>query len=309
MNARFHRPHCHYPPCPICLTPMPSPDEAVGVLTEARPSRGHLVPEAAGSEGREIVVECSRCNNRFGAWYDSAFASQLQTDRFRSCMLPVDERIDLLNRRGHWLMAFGRRVRAMATRVGEGIALQVHLDGPAPDLSSGLGLAIVDPRTMAVVVSLLHSAYLRLVWHLGYEYVLEPSVQGFRQELLRTVSGTSRRSEHDLEKRLGGYARTMLRQERPESWVDLGVVHSPRVLASFAVFVPGIESRAYTMFLPGFGRGARGLHERMKSADGQRAVVRQIVWEAPREMRLTHPHAKRWGREYWDSEVPTVKAV
>ncbi len=77
----------------------------------------------------------------------------------------------------------GVRSRATLRRENGEVVLQVHLNGPAPDLAGGVRLALFDPPVSWVIVSLLHAAYLRLVWHLGYEYVLEPSVQGVRQDL------------------------------------------------------------------------------------------------------------------------------
>lgn len=91
------------------------------------------------------------------------------TDRFRSKRLALPQQIDLLNRRGTWLRVNDVPAETTVTAQGGGLSLQAHLKGPNPDFRRGIRLALADPPVMWVVVSLVHSAYLRLVWHLGYE--------------------------------------------------------------------------------------------------------------------------------------------
>jgi hypothetical protein len=301
QNAQLHRAECDRPLCPICLSPIGQPGEDDAATDAAEASRGHVVPKVAGAEGRGVVPECKTCNSRFGTWYDMPFTSQVTTDRFRSKLLGREDQVKLLSRKGNWLTVNGVPAEAKVKDGGEGICLEAHLKGPAPDLSRGLQLALVDPPVLKVVASLVHSAYLRLVWHLGYEYVFAPSVQGLRQELHRAV--TRRHSESELAKPFTRYGLTMQRHDRPDGWMELGIVHDPVSLASFMVPVPGIEGRAYTLFLPGFGSGARGLHERLQGAGGRQIRIRQLKWDAPRERRLAHPDARTWGREFWNEAL------
>ena len=302
QNAELHRPGCGRPPCPICLSLISRPGEDDAEPGAVRASRGHVVPKVAGEEGRGIVPECPTCNNRFGAWYDMPFTTQVTTDRFRSKLLDRDEQVKLLSRRGTWLTVNGVPAEVRVRDGGDGgLCLVAQLKGPVPDPRRGLKLALIDPPVLRVIVSLVHSAYLRLVWHLGYEYVFAPNVQGLRRDLRRAV--LTRQNEPELEKRFTRYGVTMLRHDRIDSWAELGMVHDPAALASFVVPVPGIKDRAYTLFLPGFGRGVRGLYPRLQAAGSRQVRVRQFKWDATREQRLSHPDARTWGRELWNEAI------
>lgn len=301
-NARLHRPGSIAPPCSICLTPLAPPGPEHVPQGFAKASRGHVTPRVTGGESRGMAPECARCNSRFGSWYDKAFSSQVKTDRFRSKRLGRCQQIELLNRRGTWLLVNDVPAETKVTRHGSGLSLRAQLKGRNPDLSGGIRLALIDPPVMWVVASLVHSAYLRLVWHLGYEYVFAPAVECLRRDLHEAVQRQMEESE--LRDRFGCYGKTMVREERMRSWADLGILCRPPTLGSFVVSVPGMEERDYILFLPGFSTAIEtGLHDRLQSASGKKVHVRQVVWDAPREQRLRHPEAVTWGRDFWHDAV------
>lgn len=111
-------------------------------------------------------------------------------------------------------------------------------------------------------------------------------------------------SEAELQGRFGGSGCTMLREQRFGSCADLGIVCRPASLASFAVSVPGMEERAYILFLPGFASDTyAGLRARLQLASCERVQVCQVVWDGLREQRLCHPDAVTWGREFWNDVI------
>jgi hypothetical protein len=289
------------PPCPICLRPVWPPASGPAPPGAVVASRGHVWPGAAGEDGdRGVVLECEPCNNRFGRWFDLPYDTQVKHDRFRSGLLPAEGVAALFRRQGQWVLVNGHMAWSEVSAEVDGLALSIHVDADFPGLSGKVpSIALRDPPVPRVIASLLHSAYLRLVWYLGYEYVTAPGVRELREDLAWAVCGGRCPADADLMRRFAGYAPAILRQERPPEWQDLGVLCQPSTCAAFTVFIPGVESRAYIVFLPGFGLAATGLRERLRAAEGEEVRVRQVVGDADRQLRLLNPRESNWGRKFW----------
>ena len=166
-------------PCPICLVPF-----TIEALTDKRLTVEHVPPETFG--GRELVLTCKICNNSAGSKLDADAKTKEDVRLAMAGALGRPHRIKAMfgDRRinGELLTSNGRfslRIPAKINKPGTREQLQ---DIALP----GVELTVQhEPYAdLGAKISWLRSAYLVLFAVAGYEFVLDPSIQIVRKQIL-----------------------------------------------------------------------------------------------------------------------------
>lgn len=225
--------------CPTCLKDFSRADlDAKDVITF-----GHVLPEA--TDGNICVLECKKCNNEMGLRYDSHAATENRmwkvgrredgaSMRLRTRQNGKDIKMELVCRQDkeisiYWPEGKRRKVDYQEfVKNSEGKTLILESDESVDHIR--------------LCISLIHSAFLFMFHHFGYEYIMTPAADLVRKVMRcdnppwppnRMVS-----NEEDIP---------------PCPIPALGIIREPRAVRSFVVWVPSPASLDHVraIFLPG----------------------------------------------------------
>lgn len=299
-NYRLHRPEASCPVCPICLRTIPRPDPHVA-------SCGHCFPEGSPVRGG-MVLECKRCNNNLGSECDSHFTQLLKLARSADGTATPNDMAHLWRNKA--TVTIGGHTAPVSVKVKGGrVDLRPHFRTPTkmpiPDADGQVRFTVsaemfsVDRAGAAV----MHSAYLRLVYWLGYEYALSENVVRLREDLVAVASGQLTPAE--VEDRFARYVRTC----HPRTGFDaegLFVINSPSHARCFMIIVPLHKDRSVGILMPGFGpAGAKGFEHITRI--GPPASVQLTAYRPTddRTDRLRDAAEIACGRWMWDARAGT----
>jgi hypothetical protein len=299
-NIQLHRPTATKPLCPICLREM-----SLGGDDNSRVTEGHVYPQATGIDGG-TVVECGRCNHTLGTMCDEDFVQQLRVDRYRAGERSVEVFRGLIGHAGANLKIDDQPATARVGGVGSNPHLHFHVSAPLRIDDNGnieFRFEFRAPDFRVSLAGVLHAAYLRMFYLLGYEYVFNPNVESIRSDLNRLASGKIPRDR--IAQEFAPYRTLMFQRELMENWRFAHVVASPPGCRSFLAIVRTLPERCVAVFLPGFGKEGRKAYQRLlrtrsrRIARGTFEICSLELSELSREERLSDPQLKNFGDGLW----------
>lgn len=234
QNIRLHRPSDRQPCCPVCLKPL----RLTGGGSDDAVTEGHVYPQGSGLDGG-VVVECKRCNQGLGATCDQAFVQRLRIDLFRKGRLSVGSARALFENPGVKAQIGDQPAKLTVTPKENRPHIQIAVDGPVA-ANAGGSVSIEVWGFDVAVGGVLHSAYLRMFYHFGYEYVFNANVEPIRRDLARAATDTMSRDA--LAQLFHRYRKVMFNQPITYNWQLPHVVCTPpgrRCFVSVVRTIPG----------------------------------------------------------------------
>lgn len=150
------------------------------------------------------------------------------------------------------------------------------------------------------LVGVLHSAYLRMFYLLGSEYVVNPNVERLRNDLGRLAAGGIPRAK--IAQHFAPYRKVMFQHQLPASWKWSHVVTTPPGCRSFLAVVRRLPGSCIMVILPGFWKEGRRAFQRLLRNPARRSfhVCSLELSELTREERLRNVQLKAFGRRLWE---------
>jgi hypothetical protein len=292
-NLRLHRPEATSLICPICHRQM----------DQQSASEGHILPRGASVRYGK-VPECERCNNQLGSACDSHLTQMLRFIKAAKGELSVAEAPYLWNWRKAGAQIDGKPAR-LSAKVKKGqLDFRIYAKDPSfkpklqPDGTVRGTVSVQSFHPSCIQAAAIHSAYLAMFHHFGYEWVLSEAASEIRSELSAVAEhGPDDEFVNSLFRK---YEPVVIGNRAVEFWKFVSYVAEPRDLTAFAVVLPLRPEGCFVVLLPGFGDYGKTAYSRILNFVGKGSLQFSSLEFDDRELRLTSRECKDLARQAWD---------
>ena len=241
---------------------------------------------------------------------------RLRVDRFRIGTLPFEDVKKLMRDVEGTIECDGMPAKLRVVTAHGQLRMHVAVDGPPPASTSdriGFNLSFGVSDFALSLVGVLHSAYLRMVYLLGYEYALNPNIAELRRSLAGLAAGRSKPG--DAGRVFAPFLRLITGQLLPIAWHRLHAIKSPPGRRCFMAIVRTLPGQCAVVPLPGFGNEGRRAYDKLISGKfrGPFDIGAVEVDGVSFTERLRDPALAHHGRDMWlqtgDSRSTLRKAM